>query len=433
MLHLRPWLIVVLGLCGIVAMLIAAGFGYWQYANFVPEYSRAGLSMPVPNAYDDYAAAGRLAAGAGGASVLTASARAARDMARLAGLPGAPRGAPSEAYEEGVPLTQLRGVVKRNRVALARLRQGFGKACLNPPVLSFDQAFPERATLRKLAQVLVAEGKLAEREGRTGEAARSYLDALRLEVDLQRGGMVHQWSYGRALQAIALQSLDHSVNRLDARAALAAARELIRLEQQAPDLADALQVEKEATTRGLKEWLRTRDRRLVPEAEEGFDGLLEQLKFDLTPKRPMIEAYRAYMDAVIADARQPIFAVSTLPPPPENPACDVVSLDYQFLRWRWIRLDALQRIIAMRLAARAYQLDHGVPAPIAAALVPTYLPALPRDPYTNKPLVYRVKDGRALIYSRGPDGDDDGGRDLDVKVEPVSDGDIVTLEGQRKL
>ena len=38
---------------------------------------------------------------------------------------------------------------------LARLRQGFHKSYCNPPVTSFRQTFPDLATYRELARVLV--------------------------------------------------------------------------------------------------------------------------------------------------------------------------------------------------------------------------------------------------------------------------------------
>ncbi len=43
-------------------------------------------------------------------------------------------------------------------------------------------------------------------------------------------------------------------------------------------------------------------------------------------------------------------------------------------------------------------------------LVPAFLDRVPEDRFTGEPLLYRVVDGKAVVYSRGPDLDDDGGR-----------------------
>lgn len=42
-------------------------------------------------------------------------------------------------------------------------------------------------------------------------------------------------------------------------------------------------------------------------------------------------------------------------------------------------------------------------------LVPRYLSAVPLDPHSGQPLVYRRTDDEYLLYSVGPDGEDDGG------------------------
>lgn len=43
-------------------------------------------------------------------------------------------------------------------------------------------------------------------------------------------------------------------------------------------------------------------------------------------------------------------------------------------------------------------------------LVPQYLPSLPGERFKKTPLIYRIVDGRPLLYTYGGDGDDDGGR-----------------------
>src|SRR5204862_6991513 len=41
------------------------------------------------------------------------------------------------------------------------------------------------------------------------------------------------------------------------------------------------------------------------------------------------------------------------------------------------------------------------------------LPEIPADPYTGRPLLYRLTDDGAVVYAAGPDGIDDGGANLD--------------------
>ncbi|MES2792089.1 MAG: hypothetical protein V4719_20910 [Planctomycetota bacterium] len=57
-------------------------------------------------------------------------------------------------------------------------------------------------------------------------------------------------------------------------------------------------------------------------------------------------------------------------------------------------------------------------------LVPVDLPRVPLDAYSGQPLIYRLVEGRPLLYSVGPDRDDDGGKPLSELSWPViPDGD----------
>lgn len=62
------------------------------------------------------------------------------------------------------------------------------------------------------------------------------------------------------------------------------------------------------------------------------------------------------------------------------------------------------------LALELYHREHKKWPDSLAELSPQYLPTLPLDPITGKPLQYKVVKDRPLVYSVGVDGDDDGGR-----------------------
>lgn len=96
---------------------------------------------------------------------------------------------------------------------------------------------------------------------------------------------------------------------------------------------------------------------------------------------------------------------------------------------------AIERMLILKLAIRAYQLDHGVPPTQLAQLVPTYISTIPIDPFdpTGQPLRYRVTADGYALYSVDRDGNDDAARPApeDVVMFPVPeanvDGDL-TLE-----
>lgn len=66
----------------------------------------------------------------------------------------------------------------------------------------------------------------------------------------------------------------------------------------------------------------------------------------------------------------------------------------------------------LKIAAYRHRDVHGVFPETTDAIDDELLNQIPIDPYTGDPLRLRIKEGRVIIYSIGPDGDDDHGRDL---------------------
>ena len=69
------------------------------------------------------------------------------------------------------------------------------------------------------------------------------------------------------------------------------------------------------------------------------------------------------------------------------------------------------------LALELYHRRHGSWPDKLSALVPDLLPAVPPDRFTGGPLLYRIVNGRPLLYSAGPDRKDDGGRSVEEPKE----------------
>jgi hypothetical protein len=72
---------------------------------------------------------------------------------------------------------------------------------------------------------------------------------------------------------------------------------------------------------------------------------------------------------------------------------------------------AFHRAAEVLVAATHSRLANGSLPESATALVPDYLPAVPLDPFTKDAplLTKRTDDGWLIVYSVGPDGEDDGG------------------------
>jgi hypothetical protein len=71
---------------------------------------------------------------------------------------------------------------------------------------------------------------------------------------------------------------------------------------------------------------------------------------------------------------------------------------------------AARRIMTAVLAIERFRHAHsGVPPPSLEALVPAFLPAVPQDPFSSDPLVYRKDAERYVVYSLDSNRRDDGG------------------------
>ncbi len=76
--------------------------------------------------------------------------------------------------------------------------------------------------------------------------------------------------------------------------------------------------------------------------------------------------------------------------------------------------------VMIGIALELYHREHGKWPESLAELSPRWLPKLPVDRITGKPLQYRIIDDRPIVYSIGVDGIDDGGK-LPVACEGDTD------------
>jgi hypothetical protein len=97
-------------------------------------------------------------------------------------------------------------------------------------------------------------------------------------------------------------------------------------------------------------------------------------------------------------------------------------------QYKWQRIEEWRRVAQLRmlivkLAIRAYQWENNDQLPASLQeLAPKYLPAVPKDPFGGKELHYRKEGQSYVLYSCGPDGDDDGGQPRAVEnQEEVGD------------
>jgi hypothetical protein len=308
------------------------------------------------------------------------------------------------------------------------LRLGFSYPYQEPPARSFNALFPHYAQFRSLSRLLNLEAQTEESRGDWSGAMNSSLDAMRLGADVPHGGILIGKLVGMACQAAGRADAWGYAEHLNAAQARAAARRLEEIVNRSVPFADTLQEEKWMAQAGLLEmfqkanWLTTMNS-FLEEARNGDepDSLpkwrLMPILFLRDSKRKIMDNYTRYMDAVIADARQPYAAHPTPPPLPG----DIVNRNllpvFAVARFRDVYESETQNeLLLVTLALRAYRLEHGAYPDTLAELVPAYLTRVPSDPFAlGGPLRYRREGGNYRLYSVGPDGKDDGGQPVDAR------------------
>jgi hypothetical protein len=276
----------------IAAALIALGAVIWTLSQPGPP----PVPLPHPNGYDDFVNAGRLATD-NGSNYLTLG-------------------------EE-----ELHALVRTNAEALKLARIGLSHETRVPMDYSATNAtrFEQLPAVKRLARAFAAEGRLAEVENRPGDAARSYVDAIRLGYSITQGGVIIDSLVGIAIQAIGILPLEKLVPALDAKRCRALAAELESAESRRQSMATLLAQEHAWARRtyGLK---------------GQFAGLVMYKTLRQTEQR---------------------FASR--------------------LKGHQIRM----RKLLIQLAARAYEQEKGDRPKSLADLVPGYLKAIPQDPLTG--------------------------------------------------
>ena len=321
----RTWVFVLAAVLALVVLLIV---------TLGP--SPAPAPLPNPNGYDDFLKAGAAATlNVGDYNILSNAA--------------------------------LRALVVTNAEALRLLRIGLTHKCAVPPdtaITNTSGLLSDLAGMKRLAQLLAAEGLLYQQDNQPAQAVRTYLDAIHFGNEISRGGVLINRLVGVACEAIG-------------RAPLA------RL---APSL----------TT--------DQARQVIPELERVDATRVTWDEVCVAEKRYV----RHYM---IANPNPIVWAVGWW----QNIAARKRASD------RHNSIIALERLLTAELALRCYCSDKtSAPARIED-LVPGYLSKVPEDPFNGQPMIYRPQGTNWLLYSVGPDRVDNGGRSAARATTPPGD------------
>ena len=263
----------------------------------------------------------------------------------------------------------LRALVSTNAASLRVLRLGLTRQCIMP----MDSALTNEvgrlnqlSGMKRLVQLLAAEGRMREMDNQAADAANSYMDAMRFGNEMSRGGFVITRLVGIACESIGCHALAKVMPGLSGEQARVVLAELEKV--------DADHVTWDEVLRSERCFARY------------------QLRNTLNPIPWVMAWWQSRQAMERAETKHGIVI-------------------------------AHERLLAAELALRCYQSEKATVPTRLDELATNYLGKVPLDPFTSQRLIYRPRGTNWLLYSVGPDGVDDGGR-LAGRGWPVK-GDIL--------
>ena len=261
----------------------------------------AGPPLPKPNGYDDLVQAGRMVADN------------TSDFSKMS---------------EG----DLRALMMKNSEALKLARTGLTHVCQVPldfsaPNLTY---FTNLAVVKRLAQAVTAQGRLAELENRPADAAEAYLTVIRMGCAIGRGGLLIDSLVSIAVEAMGVVNMERLAPKLDAK--------------QCREAAAAL---------------------------ESSEGQREPAQNVLSRER--IWARRAY------GLKGQISRIVNFNSIRQTEKGVVSRLTAQQTR---------EQVLLIQLASRAYEQEKGERPKTLGILVPVYLKTIPQNPVTGTNMAY---------------------------------------------
>jgi len=305
------------------------------------------------------------------------------------------------------------------------IRQGLavGNAELPPSRYGPAEPLPYLPAYRNLAYAMCVEAEMLAARGDYRAAFAMYDTLVSFGNESGRGGFILHGIVGYAIQGIAIESLSYVM------ASGWAAPDEYRFLIEQLYAADMRQYRVwEMAESEAQDWTLWLDRMtqegdtVFAEVFEAMCGDIEGLKDALPGMTPaeMVSLFRemlADLDRIAAYLELPYYEAQLIDADSllgDNP----ISQADRVPRFNGAeaRMAASVRGVMVMAAVELYRAEHDTYPATLTQLVPDYLQVLPEDPFTGASFGYAAGSNDYLLYSLGPDMEDDGGILLDPTV-----------------
>ena len=291
-----------------------------------------------------------------------------------------------------------------------------------------DSQFPHFARLRRGAVRLKVEA-IMRADSETDSSVRSIQSILGLARSLEKEPTLVSQLVRISLQAFAVSTLEHVINRIDFTDEQLSELSKAVVESQAPSALSRAFVGERCMT---LETLKKRPAELSHIYSPRLDARETAIETNLTALAFALHRFAGFTDKsaiIYLDVIGEYIEAAQLPFDQRREAFERIKDRYREV-WRKdfvlrhlmgainlvsseisLRCIAHLRTAYASLAIRRYRLANGRLPATLGDLVPDYLDALPIDPFDGEQLRYKKLEVGFVVYSIGGDKDDDGGKE----------------------
>jgi hypothetical protein len=338
-----------------------------------------------------------------------------------------------EGWNEEYP--ELVKLLEDNREALTRLKEAIDAGGGHFPI-------PEDATIsvsinhirpaRAIAELLALEARWFQKEGDVENAARNIADGISFTQDFTRGATLLADMVGTAMHGYFVDMTTGEFNRTspDARFCSALERSLYDLEYSRGDASESLKTDAMLTRNYIQGFIDAGVN--IPDSQL---QALELARDDATPEalRQTIDVcgrWTAEISSALEQGYYPaikraeeICARIESGAPDIPKAVNLVTPQYAAILKTKARSAVNFEMTRTGIALQNYANATGSYPESLEALVPRYIPRVPVDPFSGRPIEYSHSENGWTLRSFGPDMDDDNGARRAEKN--TDDGDLI--------
>ncbi|MBC8352127.1 MAG: hypothetical protein H8E66_09055 [Planctomycetes bacterium] len=272
--------------------------------------------------------------------------------------------------ESDTPVVVLQ-FVKDHPTVLSLVRKGLELECQTPLVWKegwewYDKEMEWTQDTRQIGRTFQAEAFSYVASKEYEQAAQSCVDSICFAHEVSRGGVVVHFLVATSIERAGTHELERLLPKLDPSVCRATTAQLLSVDAKREPVSEIVQ----------------------------RDDLWTQVVFGWTARLP------SAMDELFN--RPPWF-----------------TSDLHSFQSIQKRDDTFRRLLIARLAIRAFTVEQGTPPRHLNELVPEYLARIPNDPYGDAPLRFFADETASVVYSIGPDLDDDAAGDGDLVLRQL--------------